>query len=155
MPTAAYIVEARRLVAEMVVRVGIAIEDSAPAIKRLVAQKIVNFDAELNSVRSDRDLFALKLFISELEKTLSTFSDDHRDNVGDGRGPYSIEGIEFSALVQVVRVEYDALARGWTSEDLHALGLDIHRNEEITWINGESAEITDSSDNIRYRYRLQ
>jgi hypothetical protein len=89
----------------------------------------------------------------DLEQALATFSDDLRDDVGDGGdpGPYSIEGIAFSALVSLVRIENDSW--GWTPEDLRALGLDAQRHEELTWLDAEHAEITDSSGGVRYRYR--
>jgi hypothetical protein len=150
-----HIVEARRLTAEMIYRVGIPIEDSSPAVKRLVALKIMSFDAKFFSVHSDRDILPLKLFILDLEQALATFGDDRRDDVGDGSGPYSIEGIAFSALVHLVRIENAALAWGWTAEGLRALGLDVERDEELTWFDAEHAEITDSSGSVRCRYRRQ
>jgi hypothetical protein len=155
MPAVPYIIEARRLVAQMIHRVGIAIEDSSPAVKRLVARKIISFDADLTNVYSSRDIPPLKLFIADLEQALATFSDDRRDDVGDGSGPYSIEGIAFSALVHLVRIENHALGCGWTAEDLRALALDIQRDEELTWLNREHAELTDANGSVRHRYRRQ
>ena len=55
---APHVVETWRLISEMIDHVGIAIEDASPAVKRLVARKIINVDAELkNSVHSYRDTF--------------------------------------------------------------------------------------------------
>jgi hypothetical protein len=155
MPAAPQIVEARHLIAEMIDRVEIAIEDSSPAVKRLVALKIISFEAKFFSVHSDRDILPLKLSISELEQALATFSDDRRDGVGDSSSPYSIEGIAFSAFIHLVRIENATLGRGCTAEDLRALGLDVQRDEELTWLDAEHAEISDWNGTVRYRYRRQ
>jgi hypothetical protein len=155
-PAAPYIVESWHLIAEMIDRVGIAVEDASPAVKRLVARKIINVDAKLkNSVHSYRDILPLKLRISDLEQALATFSDDRRDDVGAGSGPYSFEGIAFNVLVLLVRLEDQALYRGWISEGLRDLGLEFQRNEEITWLDAEHAEINDSNSSVRHRFRLQ
>lgn len=130
MPAAPHIAETRRLIAEMIDRVGIAIEDYSAAVKRLVALKIISFDAKFFNVHSDRDILPLKLFIADLEQALATFSNDRCDDVGDGSGPYSIEGIAFSALVQLVRIENAALAWGWTPKDLDAPSLDVQCGED-------------------------
>jgi len=55
-----------RLVAGMIERIGIAIEDSSPAVKRFVAQLIINFDAELLNACSGGDILLLELLISEV-----------------------------------------------------------------------------------------
>jgi hypothetical protein len=153
MPALPHILEAWRLIAEMIDRVGIAIEDSSPSVKRLVARKII--DAELYCVRSYRDILPLKLSISYLEEDLAMFSYDRRDDVGDGPGPYSIEGVTFRALVHLVRIENSAFKWGWTPEDLRAVGLDVRRGEEIMWFDADHIEISDWSGSVRYRYRRQ
>jgi hypothetical protein len=156
MPAASYLIEAWRLIAEMIDRVGIAIVDSSHAVKLLVARKIIHVDADLyNSVQSARDIPRLKLLLWDLEQTLLEFRDDRRDDVGDGAGPYPIEGIAFRVLVHLVRLEDCALYWGWTPEQLRELVLDVRRDEEIIWLCAEYVELRDSSGRVRRRYRLQ
>jgi hypothetical protein len=65
------------------------------------------------------------------------------------------KGIAFSAFIHLVRIENATLGRGWTAEDLRALGLDVQRDEELTWLDAEHAEISDCNATVRYRYRRQ
>ncbi len=156
MPAAPTFIEARRLIAEMIYRVGIAIEDSSPAAKRMVARRIIEIEGDLyNFVQFGGDLRRFKLILRNLEQELATFSDDQPDDVGAGPAPYSIEGIAFSVLVHLVRLEECAFYRGWTPKQLRDLGLDLRCDEEITWLDAERVKIRDSSGNVRHRYRCQ
>ncbi len=50
MPALPYIIEARLLIKEMIYRVGIAIEDSSPAVQRLVAWKVGDIEGALHNI---------------------------------------------------------------------------------------------------------
>jgi len=156
MPAAPTFIEARRLIAEMIYRVGIAIEDSSPAAKRMVARRIIDLQCDLhNFVQFGGEIPGLKLILSDLEVALVSISDDRPDDVGEDPGPYSIEGIALGVLVHLVRLEDCARHWGWMPEELRALGLDIRRDEEIIWAARDHIEIKDSSGRVRHRYRLQ
>jgi len=155
MPIAPPIIEAWRLIAKMIYRVGIAIEDSSPAVKRMVARRIIDLQCDLhNFVQVGGGIRGFKTILSNLEVALVSFADDRRDDVGEDPGPYSIEGIALGVLVHLVRLEDCARKWGWMPEELRALGLDIRRDEEIVWATPDHVQIRNSSGRVRYRYRV-
>jgi hypothetical protein len=69
--------------------------------------------------------------------------------------PYSADGILFSALVHLVRIEEDLFGYGWLPERIRALGLEINPGEDLVWpITREFVTIKNRDGNTREFHRL-
>jgi hypothetical protein len=122
-------------------------------VTRIAAKEIVKHDTLIWNAKDDSDIMLAVIEIAELKDRLANPSIYFAAELLREPEPYSVDGILFSALVHLVRIEEDALDWGWLPEQLRALELAMNHGEELTWLTKEWAEITYRGDRRRiYRF---
>jgi len=133
---------------------GETVDEKWPKLRRAAARMVAENLDRLSSAAEGGDLVILADILGELEDRLARVSTGFCREPLDEAEPYPTEGITFAALVHLARIEQDALAWGWSPEQLQALGLAIKQGESLTWPTQEWAEICDRNGNRRTHYRL-
>lgn len=133
--------------------IGETVERQRTQIRRIAAKEIIKRDAIMFNTIGDPT--ALMVEIAELNYRLASASAYFAGELLNEPEPYSADGILFSALVHLVRIEGNLSAWGWCSEQIRALGLAINPGEEVAWpITSDWVAVTDGEGNCRPFYRL-
>ena len=131
------------------------IERQTTQIRRIVAKQIIELDNLIFYPQDCTDLTIAALELNELCRCLRRFLVHFAAELRGAAEPYSAEGILFSALVHLVRIEKDLFTYGWSPEQVRALGLAINPGEEVAWpITAEFVTIKDRDGYMRRFYRL-
>jgi hypothetical protein len=135
--------------------IGDAVEHQSTQIRRMVAKQILKRDILIFFPQNCHDLMRAAVELEDLRLSLLSFLAYFAAEFRGATEPYSAEGITFSALVHLVRIEKDLLAYGWLPEQIRALGLSINPGEELAWpITGDFVAIKDREGNSRRFFRL-
>lgn len=131
--------------------IGETVEERDTKVRRMAARQIIKRDQIFNAI-CDPD--ALMVEIGDLTDRLANPWANFAAELREEREPYAAEGISFSSLVHLVRVEDDLFAWGWLPERLRELGLEMNFDEELAWpITRDWLTIKGREGNLRRFYR--
>ena len=144
--------DAERLQNILIKIVGEAVEGRDTKVRRMAARQIIKRDNIFFNAIGDSD--ALMVEIGDLKDRLANPSANFAAELLEEQEPYSANGISFSSLVHLLRVEDDLFAWGWLPERLRDLGLEMNFDKELAWpITREWLTIKDREGNPRRFYR--
>jgi hypothetical protein len=123
--------------------------------RRLAAREIVRHCGILYNADSGPDALHTVVEIVTFQLHMTSSSTNFWGEVLGETEPYSADGILFSALVHLVRIEEDLFGYGWLPERIRALGLEINPGEDLVWpITREFVTIKNRDGNTREFHRL-
>lgn len=135
--------------------IGETVQCQNTRIRRVAARQIIKLDCLLYYPQNMCEFAMAVIELVELICRLATASFCFAEQIRNEPQPYLADGISFSALVHLVRIEEDLFACGWHAERIRALGLTINSGDEICWtIPYEFITIKDRDENCRRFYRL-
>src|SRR5271167_4535041 len=106
--------------------IGEMVERQTTQIRRMVAKKIIRLDSLIFYPQDCYEIMIAAVELEDLNCCLSSFLSYFAAEFRGAPEPYSADGIMFSALVHLVRIETDLFAYGWLPEQVRALGLSIN-----------------------------
>jgi hypothetical protein len=135
--------------------IGETVESQNTRIRRIAAKQIIKLYCLLYYPQNMSEFAMAVIELGALICRLAIASFCFAEEIRDEPEPYPADGITFSTLVHLVRIEADLFACSWHAERIRALGLTINSGDEICWtIPYEFITIKDRDENCRRFYRL-
>ncbi|MGO9057291.1 MAG: hypothetical protein ACLQU2_07885 [Candidatus Binataceae bacterium] len=122
----------QRVLAAFIEVFGKTVDAKWPGLRRAAARMVVDELDRFMSTAERVDLAVPVIILGELEDRLARASSCFRGELLGEEEPYPTEGITFTALVHLVRIEQDALDWGWSPAQLQVLGRAIKQDENLT-----------------------